>query len=93
MKNPVTFKVESYMGIFFVTALGIFFMGFFVLATRSFQADVDAISFGNAKIRVISRTEENLINEWLSKNEIDIPDSKIYYRYILKNNPDRPWLK
>ena len=93
MKNIMTFRVESYLGIFFVTALGIFFMGFFVLATRSFEADVDAISFGNNKIRVISRTEENLINEWLLENEMDIPDSKAYYRYILKNNPDRPWLE
>jgi hypothetical protein len=91
MKNFLTFKVESYMGAFFVVALGTFFIILFFLLRQSFEADVDVINANNAKVKFVSVPERNLIDEWAAQNNILIPESASRYRYIINTYPNKPW--
>ena len=75
-------------------ALSLFFIGFLFNAVNSFESDLDILSSqGEVRIKVLSVSEKNLINEWVSQNEIIVPKSDAYYKYILKKYPDKPWLQ
>ena len=93
MRNVIRFQVESYLGAAFMAALTIFVVGFLFTSMKAFNADIDILSNQEAKIKIISLGEKNLINEWASQNDINIPDGKPRYRYILENYPERPWLR
>ncbi|MBI2676418.1 MAG: hypothetical protein HYX21_00480 [Candidatus Yanofskybacteria bacterium] len=98
MKNPLTLKVESSLGIVLLACLALFFISFFFIVMKNFNLDVDAeiLQASNIKrIKVVSGPERELIDGWLKGNTsvIILPESESKYRYILHKYPDKPWAK
>ena len=94
MKNPLTFQVESSLGAVFLSLLSVFFIGLLFIAMKNFSSDIDVLSAvsGNNKVVRMSQTERLLIWQWVSDNEIEIPEDQ-GYNYLIKKYPLRPWLE
>ena len=95
MKNPLTFRVESWLGSVFVLAFSAFLVGIFVLAVRNFGFDAEILASSNSgvKFRTVSAEEKVLIDNWLTRTNPGIPASEIGYRYLIKKYPDNPWVE
>ncbi|MBI2057621.1 MAG: hypothetical protein HYT63_01400 [Candidatus Yanofskybacteria bacterium] len=98
MKNLLTIKVESSLGIIFLIGLALFFIFFFFIIIKNFNSDIDVetLQASNIKrIKVVSVPERKLIDGWLEDNisVVIIPESESKYRYILKKYPDKPWTR
>lgn len=93
MRNPLTFRVESSLGAAFVSLLSMFFIGLLFIAIKNFETDVDIMSMDtqNNRIRTTSKTEFNLMKEWVDDNDINIPEGS-GPRYLRREYPDKPWL-
>ncbi|MBI2063734.1 MAG: hypothetical protein HYT65_01940 [Candidatus Yanofskybacteria bacterium] len=93
MRNPLTFRIESWIGSIFVLAFSAFLVGIFFLAVRNFGLDADILASSNSKVRLkaISIEEKVLIDNWIVKNNPGISASEIGYRYLIKKYPDKPW--
>jgi len=92
MKNPLTFRIESWVGAVLVLGFSAFFVGLFVVALQNYSSDLDILNSSGAKVRTISPQEKALIDKWLTKSDIGISVQEVGYRYILQNFPNRPWL-
>ena len=92
MKNFTTFKTESYMGALLLLIMGAFMVGFFILAIKSFDSDVEMINIGNAKIKTVSDSEKSMMSIWASRRDVNIPEGESFYQYLLKNYPSKPWV-
>ena len=86
--------MESYMGSIFITALAMFFIGLIFIAMKNFNSDVSILNSQTAQVKVLnlSTTERNLIDNWISDNQVKIPEGK-GYRYIIQQYSSRPWLR
>lgn len=95
MKNPLTLKVESWVGSAIVLIFSIFLVGIFILAVKNFGSDTEilAVSDTKMKIRTISEEEKTLIDSWLVKKDTGVSVKEVGYRFIVKRYPDRPWLE
>ncbi|HEY4484247.1 MAG TPA: hypothetical protein VI978_00815 [Candidatus Paceibacterota bacterium] len=98
MKNPLTIKVESSLGIILLACLALFFISFFFIVMKNFNSEVDigALQSSNIKrIKIISGPERELIDGWLADNVsvIIVPEGDNKYRYILHKYPDKPWVR
>lgn len=92
MKNPLTFRVESWLGSVFVLIISAFFVGFFIIAVKNFNSDTDILNSSSVKLRTVSPEEKSMIDQWLQQNNIGISAPEVGYRYIIQKFPDKPWL-
>ena len=92
MNNPLTVQVESRLGAFYISLLGIFFVGLIFVALKNFESDSIILDSQNAQVKTISSTERDLINSWIIENQIEIPQGK-GYRYIIQQYPAKPWFR
>lgn len=92
MENPLTTRVESYLGAIFISLFALFFVGLIFIALKNFQSDSDILSAQEVKVKNISATERALMENWIQENSIKIPEGQ-GYRYLIQQYPARPWLK
>lgn len=92
MKNPLTFRVESWLGSVVVLAVSAFLVGWFLIAVRNFNSDTEILNSSSTKLRTVSPEEKSLIDQWLQQDNIGISASEVGYRYIIQKFPDKPWL-
>ncbi|MEK7121147.1 MAG: hypothetical protein AAB857_00390 [Patescibacteria group bacterium] len=90
--NPLTIQVESRLGAFYISLLGLFFVGLIFIALKNFNSDSIILDSQTAQVKTISTTERYLIDGWLKDNQIEIPKGK-GYKYIIQRYPSRPWFK
>jgi len=93
MRNPLTFRVESWLGSFFVLAFSAFLVGWFLLAMKNFDTETQILGSPNVKLRTISAQEKILIDEWIKRFNPDLSVPEVGYRFIVKSYPDKPWLE
>ncbi len=92
MKNPLTFKIESWLGLVIVLIISIFLVGWFLIAVRNFNSDTEILNSSITKLKIVSPEEKSLIDQWLQQDNIGISASEVGYRYIIQKFPDKPWL-
>ncbi|OGN01658.1 MAG: hypothetical protein A3G51_02945 [Candidatus Yanofskybacteria bacterium RIFCSPLOWO2_12_FULL_43_11b] len=92
MNNPLTLQVESRLGALYVSLLGLFFVGLIFIALKNFNSDSIILNSQTAQVKTISTTERDLINGWITENQIEIPQGK-GYRYVIQQYPSKPWFK
>ena len=92
MTTPLTVQVESQLGAFYISLLGMFFVGLIFIALKNFNSDSIILDSQTAQVKTISTTERYLINVWLKENQIEVPKGK-GYRYIIQQYPSKPWFK
>jgi hypothetical protein len=92
MSNPLTMQVESRLGAVFVVCFAIFLSGVLFIAIKNFDSDQIALGAETTQVKTMSSTERQLIAQWITDNNITLPDGK-GYRYLIEQYPDRPWLK
>lgn len=90
--NPLTLQVESRLGAFYISLLGIFFVGLIFIALKNFNSDSAILNSQNVQVKTISNTERYLIDGWVKENQIEIPKGK-GYRYVIQQFPSKPWFK
>lgn len=90
--NPLTLQVESRLGAFYISLLGLFFIGLIFIALKNFNSDSIILNSQTAQVRTVSSTERDLINNWIKENSIEIPKGK-GYKYIIQKYPSKPWFK
>ena len=93
MRNPLTFRIESWLGSVLVLAFAAFFVGIFVIAVKNFGSDTETLSSYAVKLRTISSEEKALIDTWIAREASDISIKDVGYRFILQKYPDKPWLE
>ena len=92
MKNPLTLKIESWLGLVIVLIISIFLVGWFLIAVRNFNSDTEILNSSITKLKIVSPEEKSLIDQWLQQDNIGISASEVGYRYIIQKFPDKPWL-
>lgn len=92
MKNPLTLKVESWLGSFIVLLISAFLVGWFLIAVRNFGSDSEALNSSTFELKTVSPEERLLIDQWLRQNNIGDSAGGANYRYIIRQFPDKPWL-
>ena len=92
MTTPLTVQVESQLGAFYISLLGMVFVGLIFIALKNFNSDSIILDSQTAQVKTISTTERYLINVWLKENQIEVPKGK-GYRYIIQQYPSKPWFK
>jgi hypothetical protein len=92
MKNPLTFRIESWLGSVVVLAVAAFLVGWFLIAMRNFNSDAEILNSSSVKLRTVSPEEKSLIDQWLRQDNVGISASEVGYRYIIQKFPDKPWL-
>jgi hypothetical protein len=92
MKNPLTFKIESWLGSVIVLIVSAFLVGWFLIAVRNFNSDTEILNSSITKLRTVSPEEKSSIDQWLQQDNIGISASEVGYRYIIQKFPDKPWL-
>ena len=93
MKNPLTFRVESWVGSVIVLVFSAFLVGTFVLAVQNFGSEAEILTSSNngVKLRIVSAQEKVLIDGWLAKANTSISAEDVGYRHLIKKYPDKPW--
>ncbi len=89
--SPLTVQVESRLGAFYISLLGLFFVGLIFIALKNFNSDSIVLDSQSAQVKTISSTERDLINNWIQNNHIEIPKGR-GYRYVIQQYPSKPWL-
>jgi hypothetical protein len=92
MRNPLTIKIETWLGGVMILAISASLVGFFIIAVKNFNSDVDVLNATTAKAKVISPQERMLIDQWLEENNAGISAQDVGYKYILNKFPNRPWI-
>jgi hypothetical protein len=92
MKNPLTFKVETWLGSVFILLISAFLVGWLLIAVKNFNSDTEILNSSGAKLKIVSPEEKSLIDQWLRQDNIGISATEVGYRYIIKQFPDKPWL-
>ncbi|OGM99238.1 MAG: hypothetical protein A2915_02790 [Candidatus Yanofskybacteria bacterium RIFCSPLOWO2_01_FULL_41_34] len=91
-RNLLTLQIESRLGAFYISLLGLFFVGLMFIALKNFESDSIVLDSQSTQVRTISSTERDLINNWILENQVEIPKDK-GYRYIIQQYPAKPWFK
>ena len=91
MKNPLTFKIESWLGSVIVLIFSAFLVGWFLIAVKNFNSETEILNFSGTKLKTVSPEEKSLIDQWLRQDNIGISAPEVGYRYIIKKFPDKPW--
>ena len=90
--NPLTTQVESRLGAAFITLLALFFVGLIFIALKNFNSDVVLLEADQTRIKTISSTERMLIGNWVSENNIELPEGE-GYRYVIRKYSNKPWIR
>ena len=90
--NQLTAQIESRLGAFYISLLGLFFIGLIFIALKNFNSDLLILDSQSAQVKTISTTERYLIDGWIKENQIEVPKGK-GYRYVIQQYPNKPWLK
>lgn len=101
MRNPLSLRVESWIGVALLVALAIFMGSFMYSAMANFNSDMAVLDSTNVQpkivksIRAVPETERALIDQWLSDSEtvVTVPAGIDKYIYISRQYKDKPWLK
>ncbi|MEK7125108.1 MAG: hypothetical protein AAB864_01805 [Patescibacteria group bacterium] len=91
MENPLTFKVESYLGIGFLALFSGFLIAFFFIAVKNLHSELDILEATQVEVRTPLTVQRELIQRWMETNHIELPKGQSY-RHLLQMYPDRPWL-
>ena len=91
IRNPLTIKVESYLGAFFVLSTAIFFGLMVYRSAQDFDSESIIMESQRVSIKTVSPTEKTLINNWVKANHITLPKGK-GYRYVINEYKTKPWL-
>lgn len=92
IRNPLTFRIESWVGAVLVLGFSAFMVGIFIVALKNFNSDVDILNASGTKVKTIPSYERAMIDEWISKSNIGLSVQEVGYRYILQHFPDKPWI-
>ena len=100
MRNPLTFRVESWIGALLLLGVAGFFIALMFSAQSSFSSDLNVdISMSTQTQRrhktteAIAQTDRALIDAWIAEGDIVVPPDVDVYKFVLKNYPDKPWRK
>lgn len=91
MKNPLTLKIESWIGMAFVLLFSAFLIGLLLIAVKNFNSDSEILGSTSVKLKTVSPEERLLIDQWLQRDNIGISAAEVGYRYIVKKFPNKPW--
>lgn len=92
MENPLTTRVESYLGAIFISLLALFFVGLIFISLKNLQSDTEILNAQEVRVKNISATERILMDNWIQENAITIPEGR-GHKYLIQKYPLRPWLK
>lgn len=92
MDNPLTMQVESRLGAAYITLLSMFFVGLMFIALKNFNSDVIVLESDTTRVKTISSTERELIENWVRDNNIQIPEGE-GFRYLMRIYPGKPWIR
>lgn len=85
-------QVESRLGAAYITLLSMFFVGLVFIALKNFNSDVIVLESDPTRVKTISSTERELIENWVKDNNVDIPEGE-GFRYLIRLYPDKPWIR
>ena len=91
MRNPLTFRIEAWLGSLLLLAFAGFMAGWLILAQRNFESDTDTLVATSFAARVFPIKNRQAMDYWVEANQITIPAGKNRYRYLLEQYPERPW--
>ena len=62
-------------------------------AIKNFESDIDImnVDYNQGRIIKVSQTEKALVEEWVMKNNIEIPTG-LGYKFLVRKYPDKPWI-
>lgn len=89
MHNPLTFRVESWLGSVMLAAFAGFLVGLLWLSIRNFGSEADILNASRAQVHIISTRERELIARWAKDQGLST--TQIKYRELINQYPDRPW--
>lgn len=92
MKNPLTFKVEAWLGILFVVGVSVFLVVSFWTMVKNASSEADTINYAGVKLNTVSPEEKVMIDQWLTEHENLGVTAADGYRNIIRKFPDRPWI-
>ena len=92
MTSPLTGQVEMKMGAVFFSLTALFLASVLFIAIKNYDSDQIALDASAVQVKSMSSTERQLIANWVRDNNVTLPEGK-GYRYLVKEYPDRPWLK
>jgi hypothetical protein len=94
MKNYLTVKIESWLGMVIIFLVSVFLLNIFLVAVKNFDSDIIIINSTSEPILVknISETEKQLIRDWIKDNKIELPED-FSFKYFINKYPSRPWLE
>ena len=75
-----------------ILAISASLVGFFIIAVKNFNSDVDILNATGVQVRNISPQEKQMIDQWLEENNTGISVQDVGYKYILNKFPNRPWI-
>ena len=91
VKNPLTFRIETWLGSVIVFVVAAFLVGIFWAAKKNFESESEILSATSVQIHPISIQEKFLIDEWLTKSNLGLSVKDVGYRFIVRKFPDKPW--
>lgn len=91
MTNPLTVQVESRLGAAYISLLSLFFVGLMFIALKNLNSDTIILESDTTRIKTITTTERQLIENWVQDNNIQIPEGE-GYRYLIRMYPNKPWI-
>jgi len=92
MRNPLSVRIETWLGGVMILAISASLVGFFIIAVKNFNSDVDILNATGVQVRNISPQEKQMIDQWLEENNTGISVQDVGYKYILNKFPNRPWI-
>jgi len=92
MINPLTVQIESRLGAAYITLLSLFFVGLMFIALKNFSSDAVILESDSTRVKTISSTERQLMENWVQDNNIRIPKGE-GYRYLIRMYPNKPWIR
>lgn len=74
--------------------VGAFFTSFLYIAIKNFNTDLETIDAQQitTKIKTISPAQRELMEIWMRENAVELPEGESL-RWLLKQYPERPWLR
>lgn len=85
-------QVESRLGAAYITLLSLFFIGLMFIALKNFNSDTIILESDSTRVKTISTTERQLMENWVQDNNIRIPEGE-GYRYLTRMYPNKPWTR
>ena len=91
MRNPLSFRIEAWLGSLLLMAFAGFMVGWLILVQRNFDSDTDALVATSFAARVLPIKNRQAMDFWIEANHVTIPTGQNRYRYLLQQYPEQPW--